>query len=102
MYNVDTMKHTIGGEMAQGVSFCLRVGAKWSISIFVYIFLIAKEYDYIFLILLIQYIHCRKIPAKYHDNRLGIVGWDQIFISYAILPRLPVHVCMCCTQACFV
>ena len=27
LYNVDTMKHIIGGKMAQGVPFCPRVGA---------------------------------------------------------------------------
>ena len=27
LYNVETMKHTIGGKMAQGVPFCPRVGA---------------------------------------------------------------------------
>ena len=33
LYNVDTMKHTIRGKMAQGVPFCPRVGAKRSNSI---------------------------------------------------------------------
>ena len=34
LYNVETMKHTIGGKMAHGVPFCPWVGAKRSNSIF--------------------------------------------------------------------
>ena len=33
------------------------------------------------------YWHSLKIPAKYNDNRF--LTWDQFFLSYAILPRLP-------------
>ena len=35
-----------------------------------------------------MYCHNLKIPAKYHDNRLNILTWDQFLLSYAILPRL--------------
>ena len=70
-YNVDTMKHTIRGKMAQGVPFCPRVGAKRSNSIFFIIFPISQEYNHICLHFLIEYMyyHSLNIPAKYHNNR---------------------------------
>ena len=79
LYNVDTMKHTIGGKMAQGVPFCPRVGAKWSSSIF-FIFSIFQEYNYICLHFLIEYMscRCRKIPAKYHDNFCDIFNVGSV------------------------
>ena len=40
-----------------------------------------------------MYWHSLKIPAKYNDNRLDILTWDHFFLSYAILPRLPLY-CM--------
>ena len=36
-----------------------------------------------------MYCHGPNIPAKYHDNRLDIFNVGSIFLSYAILPRLP-------------
>ena len=36
-----------------------------------------------------MYCHSLKTPAKYHDNRLDIFYVGSFFISYAILPRLP-------------
>ena len=79
--------------MARGVQFCPRVGAKWFNSICFLFSLYLKNkiiYSYIFVV---EYIHCHslKIPAKY-DNRLDIFKWDQFFLSYAILPRLPLYV----------
>ena len=46
LYNVDAMKHSIGGKMAQGVPFCPRVGAKRSNSIFFNFPYISKIYPY--------------------------------------------------------
>ena len=73
LYNVETMKHIIGGKMAQGVSFCPRVGAKRSNSIF-FNFPISQECNHICVHFLIEYMYCHSlsIPAKYHDNRLDI------------------------------
>ena len=39
-----------------------------------------------------MYCHSLSIPAKYHDNRLDILTWDQFFLSYAILPPLPFYI----------
>ena len=36
LYDVDTLKHSIGGKLAQSVPCCTRVGTKWSYSIFLY------------------------------------------------------------------
>ena len=83
LYNVDTMKHTIGGKMAQGVPFCPRVGANWS--------------NYIFSLYLgnmIIYANiswlttCIVIVSRFLPN-IMIIGWillqwDQFFLSYAI------------------
>ena len=37
-----------------------------------------------------MYWHSLKIPAKYNDNRLDNFNVGS-FLSYAILPRLPLH-----------
>ena len=85
------MKHTIRGKMAQGVPFCPRVGAKWSNSIFCLFSLYFKN------IIIYAYISwlstCIVIVARFLPN-IMIIGWifltwDQFFLSYAILLRLP-------------
>ena len=82
------MKHTIGGKMEQGVPFCQNGPIPY-----LSIFAISQEYDYICLHFEIEYMYCHslKIPTKYHDNRLDIFNVGSIFLSYAILPRLPLH-----------
>ena len=37
-----------------------------------------------------MYWHSLEIPAKYNDDRLDI--FFQFLLSYAILPRLPLHI----------
>ena len=80
LYNVETMKHTIGGKMAQGVPFCPRVGQNGLIPYFLF-FPIFQLYIHICLHFVIEYVYCHSlsIPAKYHDNRLDTFNVGSIF-----------------------
>ena len=91
LYNVDTMKHTIGGKMAQGVPFCPRVGAKWSSSIF---FLFSLYFKNIITYAYISWLNTWVVAvARFLPNIMIISGifltWGQLFLRNAILPRLP-------------
>ena len=56
-----------------------------------FIFSISQEHNHICLHFGIEYLYCHSlsIPAKYYDNRLDIFNVGSFFLSYAILPRLP-------------
>ena len=36
-----------------------------------------------------MYCHSLKIPAKYHDNRLGILAWDRFALAMPFCPDFP-------------
>ena len=83
----------LGGKAAQGVLFCLRVGAIWSNSIFSSFSLYLRN------MIIYAYISwlnaCIVIVSRFLPN-IMIIGWifstwDQLFLSYAFLSRLPLQ-----------
>ena len=83
----------LGGKAAQGVLFCLRIGAIWSNSIFSSFSLYLRN---MIIYANISWLNaCIVIVSRFLPN-IMIIGWifstwDQLFLSYAFLSRPPLQ-----------
>ena len=83
---------TIGGKMARGAPLCPRVGQNGPILYFIFLYL-----KNIIIHTYISWLNTRIVKISRFLPNIMIISWifltwDQFYLSYAILPRLPLHI----------